>query len=80
MANLEATLTATPIQVSNGAKAVHLTVKEGSLFSYAVSATMPNKAVFHVCRDNVMNISEGFPVWVWNSNSYPIKITYSDAI
>ncbi len=49
MANLEATLTATPIQVSTGAKAVHLTVKEGSLFSYAVSATMPNKAVFHVC-------------------------------
>ena len=72
-------LTSTPIRVSNGSKAVHVTIKKGSKPFYAISATMPNKSAYHVLEESVMNIGEGFSVWMWNGNSYPIEITYTEA-
>lgn len=72
------TLTSTPIQVSTGAKAVHVTINKGSKPCYAVSATLPNKAAFHVLQESVMNIGEGFSVWMWNGNAYEIEIAYSE--
>lgn len=75
----KATLTSTPIRVSTGAKAVHVTINKGSKPCYAVSATLPNKAAFHVLEDSSMNIGEGFSVWMWNGNAYEIEIAYSEA-
>lgn len=70
------TLTSTPIQVSAGAKAVHITVQRGSKPCYATS---PNKAAFHVLEEQVMNIGEGFSIWMWNDSAYPIVIVGSEA-
>ena len=75
-----ATLTSTPIRVSTGAKAVHVTVNKGSKPCYATGGTSaPNKAEFHVLQEQVMNISEGFSIWMWNGNAYEIEIAYSEA-
>lgn len=76
----EVTLTSTPYRISNGAKSVHLTVNSGSKPRYAVSTTSPNKAAFHVLHESVLNIGEGFSVWMWDDSSYPVKIAYSEAI
>ena len=75
-----ATLTSTPIRVSTGAKAVHITVQRGSKPSYATGTSSPNKAEFHVLQEQVMNIGEGFSIWMWNDSAYPIVIAYSEAI
>ena len=74
-----ATLTSTPIRVSTGAKAVHITVQSGSKPRYAADTTSPNKAAFHVLEEQVMNIGEGFSIWMWNDSAYPIVIAYSEA-
>ena len=74
-------LTSTPIRVSNGTKAVHVTLSKGSKPCYATGGTSaPNKAAFHVLQESVMNISEGFSIWMWNGNAYEIEIAYSEAI
>lgn len=74
-----ATLTSTPIRVSTGAKAVHITVQRGSKPCYATGTSSPNKAEFHVLQEQVMNIGEGFSIWTWNDSAYPIVIAYSEA-
>ena len=73
-------LTSTPIRVSNGTKAVHVTLNKGSKPCYATGISMPNKAAFHVLQESVMNIGEGFSIWMWNGNAYEIEIAYSEAI
>ena len=75
-----ATLTSTPIRVSTGAKAVHITVQRGSKPCYATGTSSPNKAEFHVLQERVVNIGEGFSIWMWNDSAYPIEIAYSEAI
>jgi len=72
-------LTNTPIQVSTGVKAVHLQVKKGSKPYYAISASSPSKSDFYVLEDKVMNIGEGFSVWMWNPSSYPVEVTFGAA-
>ena len=72
-------LTSTPVRVSTGAKAVHVTINKGSKPCYATGSTTPNKATFHVLHEQVMNIGEGFSVWMWNDNPYLVEITYSEA-
>ena len=73
-------LTSTPIRVSTGAKAVHVTINKGSKPCYATGGTSaPSKAAFHVLQDSSMNIGEGFSVWMWNGNAYEIEIAYSEA-
>ena len=74
-----ATLTSTPIRVSTGAKAVHITVQRGSKPRYATGTSSPNKAEFHVLEEQVMNIGEGFSIWMWNDSAYPVVIAYSEA-
>lgn len=76
---LTAALTSTPIRVSTGAKAVHITVQRGSKPSYATGTSSPDKAAFHVLEEQVMNIGEGFSIWMWNDSAYPIVIAYSEA-
>lgn len=56
-----------------------MTIKKGSKPFYAISATMPNKSAYHVLEESVMNIGEGFSVWMWNGNAYEIEIAYSEA-
>lgn len=64
----------------NGTKAVHVTLSKGSKPCYATGGTSaPNKAAFHVLQESVMNISEGFSIWMWNGNAYEIEIAYSEA-
>lgn len=72
-------LSSTPIRVSTGAKAVHITVQRGSKPSYATGTSSPDKAAFHVLQEQVMNIGEGFSIWMWNDSAYPIVIAYSEA-
>jgi len=73
------TLTSTPIRVSTGAKAVHITVQRGSKPCYATGTYSPDKAAFHVLEEQVMNIGEGFSIWMWNDSAYPIVIVGSEA-
>lgn len=80
MATIKATLTSTPVKISTGSKAVHVTRNKGPLFVYAISATMPTDLTsFHTCREPTMNIGEGFTVWVWNPSGHAVEIAYSEA-
>ena len=77
MATVKAMLTGTPIRVSNGSSDVHVTLDMGSGFKYATGLTSPDKSAGHFFNKSVLNISQGFSVWVWNDTGYKVDITYS---
>lgn len=73
-------LSTTPVRVSNGSKEVHVTVNKGSKPRYAISVAQPNTNQYHVLLDPVMNIGEGYTVWMWKGDSDPLEIVYSEKI
>lgn len=78
MATVNVTLTSAPLRVSNGSSDVHITLDSGSSFKYAVSTTTPNKSAGHLFNQSILNIPQGFSVWVWNDTGYKVDITYSN--
>ena len=78
MSTVSATLTSAPLRVSNGSSDVHLSLDSGSGFKYAVSTTAPNKSAGHFFNQSVLNIGQGFSVWVWNDTGYKVDNTYSN--
>lgn len=61
----------TPIQISDGTKAVYVQEIRGSLtrFTCTPAQPNPNTATSCVILNNDISIAEGFPIWVWTEGA-----------
>ena len=63
--------TNTPVQISDGAKAVYVQEIRGRLTRFTCTPTQPNPAIVTSCviLNNDVSISEGFPIWAWTEGA-----------
>ena len=61
----------TPIQISDGAKAVYVQEIRGRLTRFTCTKTQPNSNTVTSCviLNNDISISEGFPIWAWTEGA-----------
>ena len=57
----------TPVQISDGTKAVYVQEIRGRLTRFTCTATQPNPSTVTSCviLNNDISISEGFPILAW---------------
>ena len=61
----------TPVQISDGTKAVYVQEIRGRLTRFTCTATQPHPATVTYCviLNNDISISEGFPIWAWTEGA-----------
>ena len=61
----------TPIQISDGAKAVYVQEIRGRLTRFTCTTTQPNPNTVTSCviLNNDISISERFPIWAWTEGA-----------
>ena len=61
----------TPIQISDGAKAVYVQEIRGRLTRFTCTTTQPNPNTVTSCviLNNDISISGGFPIWAWTEGA-----------
>ena len=61
----------TPIQISDGTKAVYVQEIRGRLTRFTCTTTQPNPNTFTSCviLNNDISISEGLPIWAWTEGA-----------
>lgn len=73
------TLTQTPVQISNGTKAVYVQEIRGKLTRFACSTTSPSTSVYAQILNGDVSVGVGFPLWAWTPDSNLIQITVLQA-
>ena len=61
----------TPVQISDGTKAVYVQEIRGRLTRFTCTSTQPdpNTVTSCVILNNDISISEGFPIWAWTEGA-----------
>ena len=61
----------TPVQISDGTKAVYVQEIRGRLTRFTCTTTQPNPNTVTSCviLNNDISISAGFPIWAWTEGA-----------
>lgn len=70
-------LTTTPVQISDGTKAVYIQEIRGNNTRFTCTTTQPDPATVSWCQilKNDIGVAAGFPIWAWSADEKPIQLT-----